>query len=133
MGPFFTRGGLLVLLVILLLTATVKAQEQQAIPLEPIQVTAPWPLTPPQYKEISKAPYPEQARARQEYGTVLLLVRVSSNGRVGDVKVKKSSGYRLLDDAALKEAQRWKFEPARRGPKAVEALVEVPVRFELVE
>jgi protein TonB len=133
MEPFYSRGGPLALSLILLLTTTVMAQEEQAIPLEPIHVTAPWPLTPPQYKEVSKVPYPEQARGRQEYGIVLLLLRVLSTGSVGEVKIKKSSGYSLLDDPALKGAKDWTFVPARRGPKAVEALVEIPVRFELVE
>jgi protein TonB len=109
------------------------AEEEPAIPMEPIHVTAPWPLTPPRYKQVSKVEYPEQARGRQEYGTVLLLVTVSSNGTVGEVKVTKSSGFALLDDAAAQGVKTWQFVPATRGPRPVDARVEIPVKFELVE
>jgi protein TonB len=109
------------------------AEQEPTIPMEPIHVTAPWPLTPPRYKQVSKVEYPEQARAKQEYGTVVLFATVSSEGTVSEVAVKTSSGFALLDEAAARGVKGWEFVPATRGPRAVTARVEIPVKFELVE
>ena len=45
--------------------------------------------------------YPEQARARQLYGEVRLMVAIRSNGSVAKVEILKSSGHRTLDYAAV--------------------------------
>ena len=63
-------------------------------------------------------------------GCEALRATYAGDWRAGD---NKSSGFRSLDDAAVAEARKWQFVPAMRGPKAAEARVEVPVRFELVE
>jgi len=106
-------------------------KEAEVFSLEPVTVTAPWPLIPPQYKEVHTPPYPEAARAREKEGTVFLLLLVRPDGSVGAVKVQKSSGHRLLDEAATQAAKTWTFIPARRGPAPIEAWAEVPVKFEL--
>ena len=108
-------------------------EEEQVIPLAPIDVTAQYPLTPPEPEKLSRPPYPEATRRSQEQGTVDLVIKVLANGNVGEVRVKKGSGSQLLDDAAVNEAKGWQFTPGRRGPKSVDALVEIPVRFQLVE
>jgi periplasmic protein TonB len=46
--------------------------------------------------------YPEQARARQIYGDLRLMVALLPNGEVHEIKVLKSSGYKLLDQAAIR-------------------------------
>ena len=107
--------------------------EEQVVPLAPIDVTARYPLTPPEPKKVSRPPYPEAARRSQEQGTVDLVIKVLANGSVGEVRVKKGSGSQLLDEAAANEARGWQFTPGRRGPKSVDAWVEIPVRFQLVE
>jgi len=48
-----------------------------------------------------------------------------------DVSVAASSGSRVLDNAAFSAVKKWTFVPARRGPRAVESVVEVPVKFAL--
>jgi protein TonB len=96
-------------------------------------VTAPWPLTPPAPKQVTRPAYPEAARRNQEQGTVSLMVKVLHDGNVGEVNVKKTSGSRLLDEAAVAEAKKWQFVPGHKGPKPVDAWVEVPIRFQLVE
>jgi protein TonB len=107
--------------------------EEQVVPLPPVDVTAPWPLTPPAPKQVTRPAYPEAARRNQEQGTVNLVVRVLHDGKVGEVNVKKSSGSRLLDEAAVAEAKKWQFVPGHKGPKPVDTWVEVPIRFQLVE
>jgi periplasmic protein TonB len=108
-------------------------EEDQVIPLAPIDVNAPWPLIPPTPKVITRPAYPETARRHEEQGTVELVVKVLRDGSVGEVTVKKSSGFHILDEAAIAEAKRWQFVPGHRGPKTLDAFVEVPVRFQLVE
>jgi periplasmic protein TonB len=129
------RLGILVLAAaVVLRPAPGRGQEEdQVIPLAPIDVNAPWPLVPPTPKVITRPAYPEAARRHEEQGTVDLMVRVLRDGSVGEVVVKKSSGSPILDQAAIAEAKRWQFVPGHRGPKALDAVVEVPVRFQLVE
>lgn len=46
--------------------------------------------------------YPEQARAMGIEGTVVLFVELGKDGKVEDVRVVSSSGYPILDNAAVK-------------------------------
>ena len=46
--------------------------------------------------------YPEQARTRGIEGTVVLFVELAANGNVEDVRVVSSSGFPILDNAAIK-------------------------------
>ena len=46
--------------------------------------------------------YPEQARRLGLEGTVALFVTLADDGRVEDVRVESSSGYPILDNAAVK-------------------------------
>lgn len=53
--------------------------------------------------------YPAIARAMGYQGRVTLLLEVMPDGSCGTVDVTKSSGYRVLDLAALKAARGWIF------------------------
>jgi protein TonB len=75
--------------------------------------------------------YPEKARLRKQEGTVLLDVRISTDGTSEDVRVLSSSGYALLDRAALEAVRQWRFVPAKRGSQLIEANVEVPIKFQI--
>jgi protein TonB len=85
----------------------------------------------PLYRENAPPAYPRRARLRGYEGSVLLDVRVGADGRAEDVKIAVSSGYRLLDRAALRAVASWRFEPARRNGRAVAMRVTVPIRFRL--
>ncbi|WP_018868059.1 energy transducer TonB [Thioalkalivibrio sp. ALJ10] len=75
--------------------------------------------------------YPRISQRRREEGTVMLRVTVSAEGEPVRWEVEESSGYDRLDEAALSAVERWRFEPARRGGRAVEAEVVVPMEFQL--
>jgi protein TonB len=62
---------------------------------------------------------------------VVLAVVVAADGQPRTVTLHSSSGSPMLDDAALQAVRGWRFVPATRGGHAVEASVEVPVRFSL--
>jgi protein TonB len=78
-----------------------------------------------------KPRYPESAKRAGAQGVTLLRVRVLESGRVGQVLVEKSAGFRDLDFAAAEAVRKWLFEPARRGKDAVAVWVMLPVKFEL--
>lgn len=73
--------------------------------------------------------YPASARRRGMQGMVLLQVNVSPKGKVTGIHVMRSSGFRVLDVAALNSVKQWRFMPARKGDVEVASTVQVPVRF----
>jgi protein TonB len=75
--------------------------------------------------------YPRPARQRGWEGSVMLRVQVSAGGRVDDIWVERSSGYQILDQAALVAVKKWRFRPAQSGGRSVAGLVRVPISFEL--
>ena len=85
----------------------------------------------PRYVDNPKPPYPQEARERGYQGEVLLRVEVLSNGRVGQIEVKHSSGYDLLDRSALNTVKQWKFVPAKKREEAVSSWVNIPIKFQL--
>jgi protein TonB len=85
----------------------------------------------PCYKSNLPPTYPHIARRRGYEGEVLLSVMISVDGTVDTLKVKESSGYPILDRAAMKAVTAWKFEPARRMGIPVPLSVDIPVRFVL--
>jgi protein TonB len=85
----------------------------------------------PRYRENRPPVYPGTARQRGYEGDVLIAAEIRADGRIGTVRVKRSSGYASLDDSALEAVRAWRFEPARRMGAAVDAWVEIPIRFKL--
>ncbi len=73
--------------------------------------------------------YPPLAARRGWTGTVVLLVEVSEDGSVSSVSVETTSGYALLDDAALRAVKGWRFAPARLAGVPARATVRKPIRF----
>jgi periplasmic protein TonB len=46
--------------------------------------------------------YPEEARRDQLYGSLRLMVAITPDGTLKDVRILDSSGYKVLDDAAIR-------------------------------
>jgi len=87
------------------------------------------PSTEVAYASNPKPVYPQQARRRRQEGVVTLWVQVGADGRAISVRIKKSSGYRLLDRAAKRAIATWTFTPATLLGLPVKSTAEVPVRF----
>jgi TonB family protein len=85
----------------------------------------------PLYRENMPPVYPEIARVRGYEGVVLVAAEILPNGRVGNIKIRKSSGYTILDQSALEGVKPWKFEPAKKSGKPLTIWVEVPIKFVL--
>lgn len=119
------------------------------IPLEPVEtplITAPidlspsQPISPPMETQLQADPrhpltppmYPPSSIRRNEQGVVTLLIYVMNDGRVGDVRIKRSSGFPKLDEAAVTVARRdWRFQPATQGGASVATWGQYAVTFEL--
>ena len=85
----------------------------------------------PRYAQNPKPTYPQEAREKGYEGEVILRVEVLPNGRVGQIEVKNSSGYELLDRSALTAVKQWKFVPAKKGDTPIPLWVNIPVKFQL--
>ena len=85
----------------------------------------------PRYKENPSPYYPGIARRRGYEGRTLLRVEVLESGKVGQIEIAGSSGFEVLDKAALKSVEEWTFVPGTRNGKEIRQWAEVPVRFDL--
>ncbi len=85
----------------------------------------------PRYFDNKRPVYPLAARRNGYEGTIILTVQVLSSGTVGELRVKKSSGYEILDQSAREAVRKWRFEPGRRMGQPVTTWVEIPIRFVL--
>lgn len=75
--------------------------------------------------------YPAAARRRRLTGEVILSVQVTAAGLPQAVAVATSSGYTILDAAALEAVRQWRFVPAQSGGAPTAATVLVPISFKL--
>lgn len=87
----------------------------------------------PYLHENPKPVYPAVARRRGMQGVVLLNVEVNANGRVTRIKILQSSGFRILDVAAIQSVEQWKFIPGSKGGINAASIVKIPIRFSLQE
>lgn len=85
-----------------------------------------------QYAAAPAPPYPRESLRNGDQGLVLLQVRVDVDGRPLEVLVVEGSGHRALDRAAQRHVlENWRFRPAIREGRAVQALGLVPIEFAL--
>ncbi len=74
--------------------------------------------------------YSEEARQAKYEGTVVLWMIVSAEGLPQDIKVQRSLGMGL-DEEAIKAVTQWRFEPATKDGKPVPVMINVEVNFRL--
>lgn len=83
-------------------------------------------------KALNKAPlYPTLSRRLKEQGTVYLQVLVLKNGKVGQLKLKQSSGFARLDQSALNAVRGWTYQPALKLGQPIDYWFVQPVVFNL--
>tara|TARA_Y100001968_G_C19375873_1_gene727622 strand:- start:215 stop:835 length:621 start_codon:yes stop_codon:yes gene_type:complete len=61
-----------------------------------------------------KPKYPKLALKRGYEGILKLKILISKNGEVGDIKIIKSSGYKILDQSGIDAAKNSKFFPLKK-------------------
>lgn len=112
-----------------------------SLPVEPADVVAsiepapvvsgPAPMT-LEYAVAPPPPYPRDSARNGDEGLVLLQVLVDVDGRPLDVTIAEGSGHRELDQAARRHVlANWRFRPAMRDGRAVQAIGLVPIEFSL--
>ncbi len=77
--------------------------------------------------------YPPLARRRGWEGEVVVAVRVDGDGRLSAIEVVASSGYRVLDSAAVDSLTRLARLPESSGLPAAGIELTVPVRYRLLD
>jgi protein TonB len=109
--------------------APVQAPPAPPAPVVPEKITAP--TAGADYLHNPAPEYPEIAMERGWEGKVLMKVHVLPNGKPDSINVVKSSGQKVLDDAAVKTVRQWSFVPAKRGDTPIAGWVTVPINFNL--
>jgi len=86
-------------------------------------------ITPADYLRSPAPRYPPLAKQLRQQGVVMVRVRIAASGEPLQVDIEQSSGFRLLDDAALAAVRKAWFRPLQEGgiARAIEALV--PIEF----
>jgi len=85
-------------------------------------------------RPLTQPEYPPSSRRAGEAGTVVLEVYVLETGKVGDARVKESSGFPKLDEAALREVKRsWRLLPGTENGKPVPMWGQFAVTFKLTD
>ncbi len=85
-----------------------------------------------QYLNNPSPIYPISARNNNIQGKVYLSVLVGVEGRAMEVKIANSSGYAILDNAALSTVSKWQFIPAKKNGELTLATVIVPIEFKII-
>lgn len=123
--------------------AVVPSEAPIAAPVETVAAVEPAPPAPPApepvkaafggigYKNNPAPDYPSTAVRQGWQGTVLLRVKVLQSGAVESIEVVKSSGKKVLDDAAIHTVERWVFAPSTRGSTPIDGFATVPIEFKL--
>ena len=85
------------------------------------------------YRRMRPPRYPPMAARQHQEGKVLLKVLVGVDGSPQEVTIEKSSGSRLLDQAAIEAVKTWKFNPGSKGGRPATGYALVPIDFHLSE
>jgi protein TonB len=85
----------------------------------------------PDYAYNPPPEYPMVLRENNIAGIVHMQVLVQTDGSPREINVHKSSGYRLMDEAAVRAVKRWRFLPAIDNGRTSNGWVEFPIRFTL--
>jgi len=66
-------------------------------------------------RRCDRPPYPQIALDNAWSGTVILIADIAPDGTVISSKIQHSSGYDILNDAAQKQVETWRFDPSEQG------------------
>lgn len=130
-----TIRTLIAVAAILVLTLSYEAQSQ----IWKTDSTLP---SPDEYVYVSLEPemiscedpeYPTRSKEAGHWGFVIVKALIDATGAVRDATIDRSSGYLLLDKAAMEAAYACKWKPAVDYQYPVAAWVIYPVEFELEE
>ncbi|HNW59095.1 MAG TPA: energy transducer TonB [bacterium] len=90
-------------------------------------------LKPPRVASEIPLDYPLSAQLQRLEGEVSLTVFVNATGKPEEVSLSESSGYDILDEAALKFVEKLNFNPGTLDEKPVGAWTRLVLRYKLTE
>jgi protein TonB len=108
--------------------------------VQPVFVPPPQPKPPPEkyisvtelkYAHRVEAIYPDEAKRRHEQGQVTVMIYINADGVLDKVEIVKSSGYPLLDAAAVKAVKESQFNAEFVGKIPVGQWAEQTFTFRL--
>ena len=73
--------------------------------------------------------FPAFAQRQGWEGKVILRVRVLASGAPSEIQIKKSSGRKILDEAAQDAVRGWMFAPSKKGDTPIDGWATVPIEF----
>ena len=76
-------------------------------------------------------PYPRWALRQGWQGDLEIALEILKDGHVGRYKVMKSTGHKVLDEAAVEAIHTWRFHPAMKNGKIILTCIQVPVKFQI--
>jgi protein TonB len=88
-------------------------------------------VCPPTLRTRIEPLYPEAARRSRETGVAVLEAIIGADGGVTDLMVLRSTREPLLDEAAVRAASQWEYEPATKDGQPVSVYLNVTVNFQL--
>ncbi len=109
-------------------------RHSRPVPIAAMAMSVPVPVgttkeTPPDFSMNPPPRYPAEAVRNGWEGEVLLRIAVAPDGKVSRVSVERSSGYEVLDHAAVRAVRLWKGIPATQSGEPVAVVRLMPVRF----
>ena len=87
-------------------------------------------ITPPRAIHAPDPRYSREALKKRIQGTVVLWVVVEPDGTASRIRVQKSLGYGL-DEEAIEAVKKWRFEPSRKNGIPVAVQINIEVNFRL--
>src|SRR5450755_1018925 len=130
----------------ILQTNIIQTEKPKDLPPPPITnvTTKPTPPPPPPPRappaptklEVTYKPdisnyYPEQARRDGQEGRAQVKICINTSGKVESAEIASSSGFPILDEAAIKVGRAFRFKPPTQEGKPVATCPVLPVKFEL--
>ena len=106
--------------------APVSEAPPMPLPAGPVALSAELAVACPQR---SAPAYPARSRRLGEEGVVVLQVELTESGAIASARIRSSSGFTRLDEAALGAVKTWRCTPARRDGQPVRAVALQPFKF----
>ena len=85
-------------------------------------------VTVPKIISRVEAPYTDEARAAKLEGKIVLLIEITSAGRVENVVVLREMG-KGMNESAVQAIKQWKFSPATKDGRPVAVMITVEMNF----
>lgn len=88
-------------------------------------------VNPPELLEFQLPVYPKNLRERDIEGKIILKVLINKEGKVQEIQIFESSGYKMFDHIAIESVWQWRFKPAKKEDRPGESWVLIPINFQI--